>query len=284
LGYISPGHSPAMALKISMITLFSLGFFIAHGSVQSKHMFLHTSQNNDIEKPVDTVQGPLTAVMPQMSAVVFLENRAKRMKSVLSALARKVHLKKSVASPEEEKVESEDLMMGWVYWHSSMVIYFILFLLVAVIYKNNNWGMQELDEKTLENLEADSDFKSCIACHEEPYQCCCALFCGGIRWADAQSAAGMYGYWMAIAIWLAVAVLDSFTHWMMWVFISVLFTFFRNKLRQKLKMKNEWSDTMYDCTLWCCCMCCAIFQEARHVEELSKANDKEKETAGEPGY
>jgi len=270
-----------MSLKIFTLTFLSLQFIVAHGNVQKRHVLLHRTQNSNDERPVDAVQGPLTAEMPTMTSMLFFENKAKRMRGVISALARKVHLKKSIASPEEQKMESADLLLAEVYYFTSMIIWIILFLLIAFLYKQN-WAIKELDEETLKALEPDTDFKNAFLCHEEPKQCCWACWCGGIRWADAQSAAGMFGFWVAIAIWLALGILDNLTHWVFWCLVAMLFTYFRSKLRTKLKMKNEWSNTMCDCALWCCCMCCAIFQEVRHVQELSKDNEKEEEQ--EPAY
>jgi len=108
-------------------------------------------------------------------------------------------------------------------------------------------------------------------CHEDIEILAWSCFCGGIRWADTMQAISMLTFWVALALFMVTAVLDAFTGGLlMWIVVSVCFTYYRQEIRRKFLMKNDGEDQVKDFAMWCCCACCAIAQEARHIKEMPK--------------
>merc|ERR550537_1909894 len=80
----------------------------------------------------------------------------------------------------------------------------------------------------------------------------------------------LVGFWVAIALFMTLEILDMMTGITMWILVAVFFAYYRQELRKKLNMKNDSEDAIKDFAMWCCCACCAITQEARQVKDAPK--------------
>lgn len=103
-------------------------------------------------------------------------------------------------------------------------------------------------------------------CHQNIPDCIWACCCPCVIWADNMYLLGEMRFWVGFALFLTVMVINTAAGGVfMWCLLTILFTYYRGKIRDRFGMPKETLDTAKDCGLWCCCSVCAIAQEARHI-------------------
>jgi Cys-rich protein (TIGR01571 family) len=106
--------------------------------------------------------------------------------------------------------------------------------------------------------------------------CCWSCWCPGIRWADNMDMLGIVSYWVGLSVFCGLVLLTTVPGGLLlWIVASLLWMSFRQQLRMKFDMEQNTLRTFAgDCLLYCCCWPFAIAQEARHIEEASRAAHK----------
>jgi Cys-rich protein (TIGR01571 family) len=106
--------------------------------------------------------------------------------------------------------------------------------------------------------------------------CCWSCWCPCIRWADNMDMLGIVSFWAGLLMFCSLILLISVPGGLLlWLVASLLWMSFRQQLRLKFDMEQNTFKTLFsDCMIYCCCWPFAIAQEARHIEEASRAAHK----------
>lgn len=173
--------------------------------------------------------------------------------------------------------EEDDMVVTLISTLFSMVFGMTMVIGVAVLYQHLGLMTPEVDLEAAQETFKDEGFAhGPFECHEDMETMCWSCWCPGIRWSDNMQAVDILKFWLALALFLSIAFLDTFTGGLLiWVLIAGMFAAYRQKLRTKFNMKNDGEDQLKDFGMWCCCACCAIAQEARHIKMAPKKTKTE---------
>lgn len=155
----------------------------------------------------------------------------------------------------------------------SALIYAVLATLLAYYYKSHKAPVEPkkaADESTFSTWTTDILNPSDWA--KDPAVCAMACCCPAIRWADSMQMVGIFSFWMAFAIFLAIETLNAITSGaLFWLVLAVVVAINRQKLRTAFGME---SNGFMDYLCACCCLPCVLSQEARHIDEAAQCGHK----------
>merc|ERR1719440_66340 len=103
---------------------------------------------------------------------------------------------------------------------------------------------------------------SLFGCLADPNVCVVGMLCPCIRWADTIDQKKLLTYWQAFFFMFILMLLHPYTMALSTVFLWILGTVYRQKLRQKYGIEHGKTTVVMDLFAWVCCQCCAIVQEA----------------------
>lgn len=159
----------------------------------------------------------------------------------------------------------------------STAIWCSLILVTAWRYKSRKrWP--DTEQKGL--LHNDAEFREWTSgpfdCLQDISVCFWACMCPCIRWADSLETAGILRFWVALAFFANLMLLNSIeSGLLLWLVGALSWMAFRQQLRRRFGMESDTTGTLFnDWALYCFCCPCAIAQEARHVEAASRAGHK----------
>eukprot|EP00435_Cladocopium_sp_Y103_P067388 s61_g30.t1 len=123
------------------------------------------------------------------------------------------------------------------------------------------------------DVEVEDFRHGVFSCFEDMHICALSFCCMPYRWADTMKAAGVMSFWTGVLIFFVVSNLRMWAQdygpilgLSAWLCSTLIFTYYRQQLRQIFSIKNDTMDKLKDFSLWCCCCCCAAAQEARQVQ------------------
>ncbi|CAL1141505.1 unnamed protein product [Cladocopium goreaui] len=123
------------------------------------------------------------------------------------------------------------------------------------------------------DVEVEEFRHGVFSCFEDMHICALSFCCMPYRWADTMKAAGVMSFWTGVLIFFVVSNLRMWAQdygpilgLSAWICSTLIFTYYRQQLRQIFSIKNDTMDKLKDFSLWCCCCCCAAAQEARQVQ------------------
>jgi Cys-rich protein (TIGR01571 family) len=179
---------------------------------------------------------------------------------------------------EEESIQSSLLASARQHWTTlltSGLVYIILVLIVAALYRTNKSELRDAEIPSTEGDTFSFAFFDCIRLkYDFLYMCLLACCCPAIRWADTVSAVkvGIMSFWPALILALALSVLGPLTGGVTLIAFAILGVAVRQRLRVYFDHAPHQPKTLFlDCMAWCCCFqCCALVQEAREVEYVRR--------------
>lgn len=113
-----------------------------------------------------------------------------------------------------------------------------------------------------------------MACFSDMPTCLCACCCLPVLWADNTDMVGYLKFWLAFAscLFLRAACAWPAVSGVAYLVMIIMFTMFRRHLRRIFDMPGrDCGGLVCDCCFISCCMSCAIAQEARHIQDASRA-------------
>lgn len=121
----------------------------------------------------------------------------------------------------------------------------------------------------------DGDFKyPLFHCCDLPKLSCFACLCQGFRWADTMRMIGELSFVSAFGIFIGVQIVCKLLSFgtgadvlIGGVIITVLQTYYRQKIRALFKMESDNQTMAMDCLKYFFCCFCTAVQDARQVEE-----------------
>lgn len=107
-----------------------------------------------------------------------------------------------------------------------------------------------------------------LDCVEVPSLCCFSFLCAPIRWADTMRMAGFMNFIPALALFVALTVLGSFTLGVGFVALGSVCVHYRHRMRQKFDIRSHLHGSYTsDVLALVFCPWCSVAQEARQIEE-----------------
>jgi Cys-rich protein (TIGR01571 family) len=126
-------------------------------------------------------------------------------------------------------------------------------------------------KSSLEEEDMQDWKHGCCSWYQTPGICCMACCCPSIRWSETISMVkGLMPFWTAFFIVLLLNKIVDLRIMLIffWSFLMILYTSYRQRIRETFNFKNQGGLTyITDFLLYAFCYPCAITQEARHVEE-----------------
>jgi len=155
----------------------------------------------------------------------------------------------------------------------SALIYAVLATLLAYYYKSHKAPVEPnktVDDKSFQDWTTGILNPSDWA--KDPAVCAMACCCPAIRWADSMQMVGIFSFWVAFAIFLAIETLNAITSGaLFWIVLAVVVAINRQKIRTAFGME---SNGFIDYLCACCCLPCVLSQEARHIDEAAQCGHK----------
>lgn len=153
----------------------------------------------------------------------------------------------------------------------SALIYAVLATLLAYYYKSHKAPVEPKQEETTFNTWT-SEILNPSDWAKDPAVCAMACCCPAIRWADSMQMVGIFSFWMAFAVFLAIETLNAITSGaLFWLVLAVVVAINRQKIRTAFGMD---SNGFMDYLCACCCLPCVLSQEARHIDEAARCGHK----------
>eukprot|EP00930_Biecheleria_cincta_P006546 TRINITY_DN107572_c0_g1_i1.p1 TRINITY_DN107572_c0_g1~~TRINITY_DN107572_c0_g1_i1.p1 ORF type:complete len:355 (+),score=50.83 TRINITY_DN107572_c0_g1_i1:96-1160(+) len=126
-----------------------------------------------------------------------------------------------------------------------------------------------------------------MACFSDMPSCLCACCCLPVVWADNADMVGYLKFWIAFAavLFLRAACVWPAVFGLAYIITIIIFTLFRRHLRRIFDMPGQdCGGLVCDYCFICCYMCCAVAQEARHIQDASRAGHAsiQRPMVGEP--
>jgi len=193
------------------------------------------------------------------------ENHAKsKMEMLVQPLLQKLHLNFLAVREEPEQGAVAQPTPGQLLAH--FIVTALIILAVAYLYTKNK--PEFVIEEKADKASLDGDFKhGLFSCADTPGMSLFTFCCGGVRWADTMRMAGFLLFVYGVALWVLFESCSGLLGGLTWLFVTIVGTVYRQKLREAFKMPTGNDVMAKDCLMWCCCGCCAIVQEARQIEE-----------------
>lgn len=152
------------------------------------------------------------------------------------------------------------------------VVYLVLIILVAAIYKRFHKGLG-LHEIHPHDGDAFTFGLFDFHCAQDYSICLMAFCCPVVRWADTTSSPKVQflPFWPALLLFAALVAFGPITMGITALFEILLGVYYRQKLRHVFGHTGSSLKTLsLDCLTWMCCAPCAIAQEAREVERVRR--------------
>lgn len=151
---------------------------------------------------------------------------------------------------------------------------------IACLYRSHKAFTQAISSRPEQDFNdwtsGPFDFFPGLSFFSDLKVCCWSCWCPCIRWADNMDMLGILSFWVGLLVFCGLVLLNTVPGGLLlWLIASLLWMSFRQQLRMKFDMEQNTLRTFVgDCALYCCCWPCAIAQEARHIEEASRAAHK----------
>jgi Cys-rich protein (TIGR01571 family) len=182
------------------------------------------------------------------------------------------------AKADEEVTTStliETATRHWAFALSSTLIYIILVLIVAALYRKHKPESRQAEFEPAEGGSFTFGILECANLKQDwLHICLLSCCCPAIRWADTISAVkvGIMPFWPALILALSLFLLGPITAGLTTAAFSLIAIFVRQRLRLYFEHEpNKPTTLVLDCFAWCCCFqCCALIQEAREVEYVQR--------------
>lgn len=165
----------------------------------------------------------------------------------------------------------------WLLFAMSSLIWMMLVVMVAVLYRNGPGYTPELAP----TLQTPADIQKTFShwqsewyhCGRNPSICCWAACCPFIRWAHTMDLMHFIDYGPACAMFLMLQCVNQTTGFLIiGCCCAVLLVHYRQKVRKVFGMEKYGTLAGYfeDFLCMCCCMPCTIAQEADHVQKAAE--------------
>lgn len=154
------------------------------------------------------------------------------------------------------------------------VVSTVLITMLAAFYFKQEMKMWPEVEPNADPAELKDWSTGGMACFSDMPTCLCACCCLPVVWADNTDMVGYMKFWIAFAacLFLRAACAWPAVSGVAYLIMIVMFTLFRRHLRKIFDMPGrDCGGLVCDTCFICCCMCCAIAQEARHIQDASRA-------------
>mmetsp|Transcript_119089 Transcript_119089/g.167449 ORF Transcript_119089/g.167449 Transcript_119089/m.167449 type:complete len:264 (+) Transcript_119089:75-866(+) len=157
---------------------------------------------------------------------------------------------------------------------ASICVYIGLIVLLGWCY-TKLWSTPVMPEfKAPADVEVEDFRYGVFSCLEDMHICALSCCCMPYRWADTLQAAGIMSFWSGVLLFFVIYHIRWWAQdyglilgLLAWLCATLVFTYYRQQLREIFSIKNDTMDKVKDFSLWCCCCFCAAAQEARQVQQ-----------------